>query len=487
MPSNLVVRVKGEAAEAAELQQALAQVERELELPGEFAPDVVAAAERAAVDVVLPELDRTDIPFLTIDPEGSRDLDQALHIERDPEVEGGFVVHYAIADVAAFVKPGDPVDLEAHRRGETLYGADHRIPLHPPQLSEGAASLLPDQTCPALLWTIKVDATGEGTSVRVERALVRSRQQLSYVDAQALLDGDGPAGAGDVLPLLREVGRLREAKEQERGGISLPLPEQEVHTVDGRLALEFREQLLVELWNAQISLMTGMAAATLMLEGRVGLLRTLPPPDPRDVARLRRVAKGLRIDWPDATDYPDFIRSLDRSVPAHQAMAVASTRLLRGSGYAAFDGELPEQTQHSAIAASYAHVTAPLRRLGDRYTGEVCVALCAGQPVPDWVRVALPDLPKTLQDSARRAGAYERAILDVLEAGLLQGRVGEEFAGVVTSVDEKDDRRGAVLVEAIGVEAPVVSGAGALPLGTEVTVRLTAADLAARKVEFSLG
>jgi exoribonuclease R len=477
MPSNLVVRVK---ATTAALQEALAQVERELELPGEFPPDVVETAARAAADAVLPELDRTDIPFLTVDPEGSMDLDQALHIGRDGD---GFVVHYAIADVAAFVRPGDPIDLEAHRRGETLYGAGSRIPLHPAGLSEGAASLLPEQTCPALLWTIAVDADGDWTDVEVVRAMVRSRERLSYVGAQAALD-DG--SAGDVLQLLREVGTLREAKEAERGGVSLPLPEQEVEVVDGEFRLDFREQLPVELWNAQISLMTGMAAAKLMLDGKVGLLRTLPPVDPRDVARLRRVAKGLRIEWPQGTDYPEFIRSLDRAVASHQAMAVACTRLLRGSGYAAFDGEVPEQTLHSAIAAPYAHVTAPLRRLGDRYAGEICVALCAGRPVPDWVTAALPDLPRTLQDSARRAGSYERAILDVLEAGLLQGRVGEEFAGVITSVDEKEPSRGVVLVEGVGVEARV-TGSGALPLGTEVTVTLTTADLGSRTVEFSLG
>ena len=102
------------------------------------------------------------------------DLDQALHIERDGD---GYVVHYAIADLAAFITPGDPVDLEANRRGETLYGADSKVPLHPPVISEGAASLLPDQVRPALLWTIKVDATGEGTDVTVERARVRSTRQ----------------------------------------------------------------------------------------------------------------------------------------------------------------------------------------------------------------------------------------------------------------------------------------------------------------------
>ena len=478
MPSNLVVRV---TATTAELQDALAQVERELELPGEFPPDVVAAARAAAASPVLPDLDRTDIPFLTIDPEGSMDLDQALHIERDGD---GFTVHYAIADVAAWVRPGDPVDLEAHRRGETLYGAGSRIPLHPPELSEGAASLLPDQVAPALLWTIHVDHAGDWHDVTVERARVRSTARWSYVDAQRALD---TGAAGDGLPLWRAVGLLRAAKEAERGGINLPIPEQEVEAADGGFRLTFREQLPVELWNAQISLMTGMAAASLMLDGRVGLLRTLPPADPRDVDRLRRVAKGLRIDWPADTDYPAFIRSLDRANPAHQAMAVACTRLLRGAGYAAFDGELPEQTEHSAIAAPYAHVTAPLRRLGDRYAGEVCVALCAGQPVPDWVRAALPDLPRTLQDAAHRAGSYERAVMDVLEAGLLQGRVGEQFEGVVTSVDEKDPRSGVVLVAEAGVEAPVVSSGGDLPLGTDVTVRLEVADLASRKVEFTLG
>ncbi|MEZ0580410.1 RNB domain-containing ribonuclease [Nocardioides sp. MH1] len=478
MPSNLVVRVK-EGSDA--LRAALAEVETELELPGDFPAEVTAAAERDAASPTLPGLDRTDIPFLTIDPEGSMDLDQALHLERAGD---GYVVHYAIADVAAFVDPGDPVDLEAHRRGETLYGAGTRIPLHPPALSEAAASLLPDQVRPALLWSISLDAVGSLTDVTVERALVRSRERWAYDAAQRALD-DG--SAGEVLQLLREVGMLREKQEQDRGGISLPLPEQEVEVAaDGDFRLEFRQQLPAELWNAQISLLTGMAAARLMIDGKVGLLRTLPKADPRDVRRLHHVARGLGISWPEQEGYPEFIRSLDTSKPAHQAMVVACTRLLRGSGYAAFDGEVPEPHVHAAIAAPYAHVTAPLRRLGDRYAGEVCVALCAGRPVPDWVRSALPDLPGTMQEAGRRAGSYERAVLDVIEAGLLSARVGEDFEGVVTSVREDDPHKGVVMLSSIGVEAPVTSD-GDLPLGTEVKVRLVTADLATRKVEFHLG
>jgi exoribonuclease R len=478
MPSNLVVRIS-ETSDG--LRDALAQVEQELELPGEFPADVQRAAEHAATSPTLPELDRTDIALLTIDPEGSMDLDQALHIERDGD---GFLVHYAIADVAAFVRPGDPIDLEAHARGETLYGAGSRIPLHPPGLSEGAASLLPDQARPALLWSISLDGAGLPTKIALERALVRSRERMSYDAAQAALD---ESTAGEVLQLLREVGQLREEQEAARGGISLPIPEQEVETAeDGAFRLEFRRQLPVELWNAQISLLTGMSAATRMIEGKVGLLRTLPPADPRDIARLHRVAKGLGIEWPGATPYDAFIRSLDTTQPSHLAMVVACTRLLRGSGYAAFDGEVPVGHEHAAIAAPYAHVTAPLRRLGDRYALEVCVALSAGEPVPDWVLAALPDLPKTLEESARRAGAYGKAVLDVIEAGLLAGRMGEEFAGVITSVREDNPHKGVVVLSELGVEAPV-TGDRELPVGTEVRVRLETADLAERKVAFRLG
>lgn len=476
MPNNLVVRVN---ASSPALQEGLQAIATELELPGEFPADVTAAAEQAAAGVVLPDLDRTDLPFITIDPEGSMDLDQAVHIERRGD---GFVVHYAIADVAAFVTPGDPVDLEAHRRGETLYGAGSRIPLHPSALSEGAASLLPDQVRPALLWTIEVDAAGSSTKVHVERARVRSTARWSYVDAQEALD-DGTAG--EVLQLLKEVGQLREQQETDRGGISLPLPEQEVDEVDGGFQLVFRQQLPVEQWNAQISLLTGIGAASLMVGAKVGILRTLPPADPRDVSRLRRVAKGLRVEWPADMEYPEFIRSLDPSRSQDQAMVVACTRLLRGSGYAAFDGELPEQTNHSAIAAEYAHVTAPLRRLGDRYAGEVCVAICAGEPVPDWVRQALPALPKELQDSARRAGSYERAVLDLLEAAVLADRVGEQFDGVVTSLREDEPTQGVVVLAEVGVEAPVSSDRP-LPLGEDVRARLATADVVARKVAFTL-
>lgn len=481
MPSNRVVHLRstGGGVAARSLDDGIGRIQVELGVSPDFPADVERAAQAAAADPRLPDLDRTDIALVTIDPAGAMDLDQALHIERRGE---GFVVHYAIADVAAFVSPGDPVDLESHRRGETLYGADSRVALHPKVISEDAGSLVAGEVRPALLWTIHTDGRGERTDVHVERARVRSRAKLDYQSAQAAID-DGSADPS--LMLLRELGEVRLAREAARGGVSLPLPEQEIDIDGDRWHLEFRELLPVERWNAQLSLLTGFAAASLMVYARVGLLRTLAPPDPRDVQRLHRTARALRIDWPAEQLYPDFIRGLDTSRSNHAAMVVACTRLLRGSGYVGFNGEVPAQPQHAALASEYAHVTAPLRRLGDRYAAEVCVALCAGTDVPGWVLAELAELPRTLQDSARRAHQYEGAVLDLVEAGLLQSRVGERFDSVVVEVNENDDRRGVITIQDPAIEAPVV-GRTRLRLGHDVRVELTMADVGTRRVEFTL-
>lgn len=461
------------------LRDGIAAIQGEMKVSPEFPAAVEKAAAEAAANPRLPDLDLTDLAFVTIDPESAMDLDQAMCLERAGD---GFVVHYAIADLAAFITPGDPIDVEANRRGETLYGADSKVPLHPKSISEDAGSLLPGQVRPALVWRLNVDSTGEGTDVTVQRAMVRSRAKLSYAAVQADLD----AGTADeMFTILRELGELRLAREAARGGVSLPLPEQEIVNTNGTWRLEFRRMLPVESWNAQISLLTGFAAASLMVYARVGLLRTLPPADPRDVQRLHRTARALKIDWPAEVLYPDFIRSLDTSRANHAAMVVACTRLLRGSGYVGFDGELPDQAQHSALASEYAHVTAPLRRLVDRYALEICVALCAGEDVPDWVLAKLHDLPDTMRESGRRANQYENSVLNLVEAAVLAPRLGESFPGVIVEADERDDRRGEVNVQDPAIEAVVV-GSAPLPVGQDVTVRLTTADVATRKVEFTL-
>ena len=460
-----------------EIQASLTELRRQMKIPVGYPDEVLADAKRAIAAVELPDADETAIEFLTIDPPESKDLDQALHIERRGS---GYRVRYAIADVAAFVAPGSPLDEEAHRRGVTLYAPDGNTRLYPPELSEGAASLLPGELRPALVWTMDVDETGEGTDVHVRKARVRSRKKLDYGGVQHALD-DG--SADEVLRLLREVGILRQQREARRGGVSLQLPEQEVMTAPDGYELSYRAPFPVEGWNAQISLMTGMAAAELMLEGEVGILRTVPAADPARLERFRHTAKALGVLWPKDTPYPAFVRTLDANVPRQAALLAAAAGVMRGSGYTAFDRHAPSHAEHAALASTYAHTTAPLRRLVDRYVGETCIALSEGRKVPGWVATELPELPDVMELADRRASQYEAGIVSAVEAALLEGSVGKTFEAVVIEVD-RDGAAGSVELRDPAVTARC-DGPG-LPLGETVTVRCTLADVLKRQVRFGL-
>jgi len=301
---------------------------------------------------------------------------------------------------------------------------------------------------------------------------------LDYVGAQAAIDG----GTSDErLNLLAEVGELRKKQEVERGGISLPIPEQEIVEADGHFRLGYRVPLPVESWNEQMSLLTGMSAAALMLHAEIGVLRTLPTSPIEEIHKLRRAAQVLDVHWPEQEPYAEMIRGLNPSNPRHAALLEDATTLLRGTGYTAFDGGVPERATHAAVAAPYAHATAPLRRLVDRYVGEVCVSVCAGVEVPGWVRSALPGLPARMSDSDRRAGELERECVALMEAAVLAGSVGHIFDAAVIDVGKNGG--GTVQLAEPAVRATCE---GTLPLGEAVRVRLLHADVESRSVRFTL-
>lgn len=458
----------------------------ELDVPETFTDPVLAAAEESADrGPVLPPgaatqvRDAREIPLVAIDPEGSMDLDQVYSARR---TKAGYRVFYAIADVASLVAPGGLVDKEARARGLTLYSPDRRTSLHPARINEDAASLLAGQDRRSVLWSIDLDSQGEITDANLERATIRNRAQLSYRQAQELIDKSDP---DDPLALLREIGRLRLEREAARGAVSLALPSQEVYeTSEGSYKLEYDEPIPIEEWNAQISLLTGIAASRIMLDTGEGLLRTLPPPDRRMVSRLRRTARALGIDWPDEMSYADRIRGLKPDTPANAAMLSQAARGLRGAGYVAFHRhQEPEQSRHSAIASTYSHVTAPLRRLCDRFANEVIVASCAGRKAPGWASEALDELPALMDEAKHRDRSLERAVIDFVEAVTLESRVGERFAAVVTDIDNRH-KRGRVQLRDPAVVTRISSDG--LSLGAEVELRLDHVDRLERRVEFSL-
>jgi exoribonuclease R len=280
------------------------------------------------------------------------------------------------------------------------------------------------------------------------------------------------------LQLLREIGRLRIERETERNAVSISVPTQEVVPNESGYHLEYDVPVAAEHWNAQISLLTGMCAAELMVDAGVGILRTLPPANQQIVDRLRAAAKALGIPWPKDAGYDDVVRGLDPTPPAHAAFLTQAVHVLRGSGYEAIDPNEPIPL-HSAVATPYAHVTAPLRRLVDRFGNEIVLALCAGASPPTWATDALADLPSAMGAAAQRASAVEHAVIDLVESVLLADRIGEMFDATVVNVD-KD--RANVLLRDPAVIAHI-DGRGR-ELGEDVRLRVVAADPSTRRVEF---
>jgi exoribonuclease R len=441
-----------------------------------FPDDVLAEADAAIAGYVLPPRDLTGLEFVTLDPASSTDLDQAFFIER---VGSGFQVRYAIADVPAFVAIGGAIDAETRLRGQTVYCPDLKASLHPPALADDAASLLPDQLRGAYVWSFDLDAAGASTFTGLERATIRSRAKLGYELEQERLDAGSPH---PQVALLREVGILRQQQEVARGAVSLPNLEQEVDgDGEGGFTLDYRVSVPVEDWNAQLSLMTGMAAAAIMLDAGIGILRTMPEAAESDLRRVRASARALGIRWPEEMPYPELIRTLDATNPQHAAFLDNVTLLLRGASYTAFDGARPELTTHSAIAAEYAHTTAPLRRLVDRFVLSICLALVEGREIDPAMREVLPQIPDLMTAAIRRSRAVDRESMDYLEATLLAGREGVAFRGVVI-----EQRRDDGIVQLSDPAITARCRGKDLPVGEWVDAWLAVADPQARTVVFDV-
>ncbi len=446
------------------LDSGLVEIRKQYDVPSGFAPSVLAAAELAAKRAPTDHVDRTDWPFVTLDPATSTDLDQAFTIDR---VGDDLLLHYAIADVAWFVADGDVVDAEAWQRGTTLYLPDGKAGLYPPVLAEGAASLLPDGPRPAVIFHVRLSPAGQATLDGVERAIVRSRAKLAYDSAK-------PA----ELPTdFDEFARRVTAAAEARGAGALSPPEQAVEKVEGGYQLVFRPRLASEDKNAAMSLATNLAVADAMFHAGVGLFRVMDGPDDRAVRRLRHTALAFGLTWGQDESLDAFARRLDPNRPADAAFSMAVRRAGGGADYVAFKAGV--KPWHAAMAATYAHATAPLRRLADRYVVQTALALANGREVPAPVQAALAKLPTTMDRAETIASRVDRAIIDLAEAVTLQGREGEVFKALVIDDDEQASR---IQLCDIAVVAKV-SARGVRP-GDEVRVKLSAVDLKARTVEF---
>ena len=448
-----------------EIVEGLQGIRRQFKVPAEFPAAVLEAADQAAKRKPAAHADHTDWPFVTLDPAESTDLDQAFHIEM---AGSDVLLHYAIADVAWFVDDGDPLDTEAWQRGVTQYLPDGRAGLYPPVLAEGAASLLPDGPRPAVVFHVRVDGEGLSKLDGVERSLIRSTAKLAYETVK-------PAQLPDAFP---ELARRIAHAEEVRGAARIEPFEQEVHATGiGGYDISFRPRLKSEDDNAAMSLATNLAIADSLYSAETGLFRVMPEPDQRAEQRLRHTARAFGIEWPATTSLREFARSLNAQEPKPAALLMAIRRAGGGASYVPFSADL--RPWHAAMAASYAHGTAPLRRLADRYVVMAALAIANGKPVPAPVAAAFPKLPDVMKRADDTANQIDRAVIDLAEIALLSAQTKRTFPAVVTDVDDRGARFQMC-------DLPVVARIEAhhLAPGDDLRVRVVAADIPSRTAKF---
>ncbi|MDE2437569.1 MAG: RNB domain-containing ribonuclease [Sphingomonadales bacterium] len=448
------------------LTEGLTAIRAQFKVPAAFPPDVDAAAATAAGRTPGEHADRTAMPFVTLDPASSTDLDQAFTIET---AGSDLLLHYAIADVAWFVADDDPIDREAWNRAETTYMPDGKAGLYPRILAEGAASLLPDGPRPALIFTTRVAPDGGVKLEGVERAVIRSRAKLAYETAT---DAELPAGFADL------AGRIA-AAEQARGAARVDPPEQQVERdANGHYSLRLRPLELSETRNAALSLASNLAVADALYAAKTGLFRVMAGPDDAAIARLRHVALALGLSWPGSASLEQFEATLDQTRPAEAAFMLAIRRAGNGASYVPYhEGVRP---WHAAMAATYCHSTAPLRRLADRYVNRAALEVANGRPVPPEVQAAFQRLGPVMDKAEARNAQIDRAVIDLAETAILSGDEGNAYAAVVIDVSDSGAR---IQLCDLPVVSRVVAH-GVAP-GDRITVRLDRVDPARRELGFS--
>jgi exoribonuclease R len=471
------------------LTRGLAAIAVEFQIPSAFPAEVMAEANRATAPEQLARLrsdsERTDLlhlEFVTLDPASSTDLDQAFALERG--IDDTLILHYAIADVAAFVTVGSLIEHEALLRGETIYSPLGRTPQYPEVISEHAASLLPDGPRPAIVLEVSLDNEGMSTLRNTRRCVVQSRAKLAYETVDV-----------STIALLTEFARRVSVAETKRGAMRADLPEQELNQLpNGHYELRLRSLLESEQVNAALSLAANLAVGSYLADAGIGLFRVMDQPDKAALSSLRRLAKALHLEWASGVTLGAFQLSLDVTQPTHRAFLVSARRAGGGASYATLGcGDETNATlvngrpYHGAIAGTYAHATAPIRRLADRYVLELLCTLftygVAGVTQQDRDRLA--SLPAIMRRSATLAGGVERAAVDLAETLLLNDRIGDSFQATVLEASES----GAVVQL---IDPPVKSRLGRSSVkrgataGAEVTVRLVSVDIAERSLKFEL-
>jgi ribonuclease R len=414
------------------------------EIPIEFPAAAIAQAEAARPVPLGERTDLREIPLVTIDGADARDFDDAVWAEADPDPQnrGGWHLLVAIADVAHYVRPGDALDLDARRRGNSVYFPDRVVPMLPENLSNNLCSLRPDEDRACMAVHLWIDAEGRKRRHRFVRGLMRSAARLTYEQVQAAREGapdevTGPLLERVIAPLYGAYQALAAARRR-RGTLELDLPERRVIMgKDGRIErIEARARFDSHRLIEEFMILANVAAAETLEERRQpAMYRVHDVPDAAKIEALREFLEtiGLSLARGQVIRPKMFTRLLEQAARTPHAEMV-NELVLRSQAQAVYS---PDNLGHFGLAlARYAHFTSPIRRYADLLVHRGLISglgLGEGGLPPD-AGEAFEEIGAQISATERRAASAERDALDRYTAAYLSDRVGQVLPGRISGV-----------------------------------------------------
>jgi ribonuclease R len=438
------------------------------------------------------------LPIVTIDGETARDFDDAVYVERRPD--GGWHLQVHIADVAHYVRTSTPLDQEARLRGTSVYFPDRAVPMLPEALSNGMCSLKPREDRLVMSALMELDSAGNIRSARMTPGIIRSAERMTYTNVNKVLEGDAEmseryAALAERFRDMKELALLLNARRNEHGSIDFDLPERVIEFDDqqkminiGRSERNIAHRLIEEFMLAA----NRAVAHYLLSRGIPALHRVHEKPDARKVLEFEELARAfgyslgveglhqrevavrhgrvpapakagrpdsyghgrernMRVALPGAEDlritpqhYQRLVRKLTGK-PEERIISYLMLRSLKQARYAA------DSLGHFALGFDeYAHFTSPIRRYPDLIVHRA-LKWALGHPnqppllAPKSVTGAEAFVysPKQLEEMAvetseaeRRAAGAERELMDWKTAQFMEEHLGEEYDGLITSVQK---------------------------------------------------
>ncbi|MGD9862707.1 MAG: ribonuclease R [Pseudodonghicola sp.] len=472
-------------------------------IPDEFPDAVIEEADACKPAGLKGREDLRDLPLITIDPVDARDRDDACYAEADddPKNPGGHIIWVAIADVAAYVRPGSALDREARNRGNSTYFPDRVVPMLPDRLSGDLCSLHEGVPRACVAVRMRIDAHGREIGHSFVRGMMRSVAALTYAEVQAAVDGSPNARTEPLVepilkPLYAAYRALREAREH-RQPLDLDLPERRIVLSDeGKvLSVNFRERLEAHRLIEEFMILANVAAAQTLIAKRSPLLfRVHEEPAPEKLEALRETAQaaGFTLAKGQVLQTRHLNALLAQAAGTDEAELI-NMSTLRSMTQAYYS---PENFGHFGLAlANYAHFTSPIRRYADLIVHRALIA-AHGWGKDGLTAEEIERLEKTaehISDTERRSMMAERDTTDRYLAAYLSERVGTELSGRISGIARfgafvKLDETGAdglIPVRTLGreffhfdAEAGTLMGADTgltIGIGQRVMVRLTEA------------